>query len=149
MNNSGTTTPSTLSNQPTGDQSVANAAVMTERSKPTPGPWVVYDVNPVIVLADRYSVGGFAVATCHPVRKVTQEQAEANARLISEAGTVHHETGLTPQQMREQRDELLALLKVALTCIGECHSYRSHLHFKEEKQIKDALERISKVEGRS
>lgn len=31
----GTTTSSTLSNQPTGDQRVANAAVMTERSKPT------------------------------------------------------------------------------------------------------------------
>lgn len=74
--------------------------------RPTPGPWAVYDVNPVIVLADRYSVGGFAVATCYPVRKVTQEQAEANARLIAEAGTVHHETGLSPQQIRDQRDRL-------------------------------------------
>ena len=32
------------------------------------------------------------------------------SRLIAEAGTVHHETGLTPRQLVEQRDALLAAL---------------------------------------
>jgi len=43
----------------------------------------------------------------------TPEEAQANARLIAEAGTVAHETGLTPRQLAEQRDELLAALKEA------------------------------------
>ncbi|AOV02432.1 hypothetical protein BI380_14325 [Delftia tsuruhatensis] len=34
----------------------------------------------------------------------------ANAALIAEAGTVHHETGLTPRQLVEQRDALAATL---------------------------------------
>lgn len=34
--------------------------------------------------------------------------AEANAHFIAEAFTVAHETGLTPRQLAEQRDELLA-----------------------------------------
>lgn len=36
---------------------------------------------------------------------------EANAAFIAEAGTVAHETGLTPRQLADQRDELLAALK--------------------------------------
>jgi hypothetical protein len=32
------------------------------------------------------------------------------SRLIAEAGTVHHETGLTPRQLLEQRDALVAAL---------------------------------------
>lgn len=37
---------------------------------------------------------------------------EDNANLIAEAGTVYHETGLTPRQLAEQRDELLEALKL-------------------------------------
>ena len=36
---------------------------------------------------------------------------EASADLIAEAGTVFHNTGLSPVQLVEQRDELLAALK--------------------------------------
>mgnify|MGYP001605568307 CR=1 FL=1 len=44
-----------------------------------------------------------------------------NARLIAEAGTVAHDTGLAPRQLADQRAELLAMLKdVEWTqCIGE------------------------------
>lgn len=38
-------------------------------------------------------------------------ECEANARLIAEAGTVAHETGLTPRQLAKQRDDLLAALE--------------------------------------
>lgn len=34
----------------------------------------------------------------------TMETVLANARLIAEAGTVHHETGYTPRELLEQRD---------------------------------------------
>lgn len=36
---------------------------------------------------------------------------EGNATLIAEAGNVHHETGLTPRQLAEQRAELLEALE--------------------------------------
>jgi hypothetical protein len=42
---------------------------------------------------------------------------EANAMLIAEAGTVHHETGLTPRQLAEQRKELFEALKACLSCL--------------------------------
>jgi hypothetical protein len=36
-------------------------------------------------------------------------ELEANANLIAEAGTVYHETGLTPREILAQRDELLSI----------------------------------------
>jgi hypothetical protein len=53
----------------------------------TPGPWVVYDMNPLFVVASRYSVGSFTVADCTPPlrREGRVKTAEANARLIAAA----------------------------------------------------------------
>jgi len=51
------------------------------------------------------------------------ERAEANARLIAEAGTVAHETGLTPRQLAEQRDELVKALQWALAELDKRTSY--------------------------
>lgn len=45
------------------------------------------------------------------------DEARANARLIAEAGTVYHETGLTPRQLAEQRGELVAALE---GCLAQC-----------------------------
>lgn len=39
-------------------------------------------------------------------------RSKVSATLIAEAGTVAHETGLTPRQLAEQRAELLAALKL-------------------------------------
>lgn len=39
---------------------------------------------------------------------------KGNAALIAEAGTVHHETGLTPHQLVEQRDALAEALQKML-----------------------------------
>jgi hypothetical protein len=39
------------------------------------------------------------------------QDMQANAALIAEAGTVHHETGLTPRQLVEQRDALAEALE--------------------------------------
>lgn len=40
-------------------------------------------------------------------------KGEAHAALVSETGTVTHETGLTPRQLAEQRAELLTACKAA------------------------------------
>jgi hypothetical protein len=63
---------------------------MSEAMKPTPGPWVVA----------QYSAKRFGLGTAgHP-------EMIANARLIAEAGTVHHTTGLSPMQLVERVKEL-------------------------------------------
>lgn len=41
------------------------------------------------------------------------------SRLIAEAGTVHHETGLTPRQLVEQRDALAEALGLLLHEVDE------------------------------
>ncbi len=50
----------------------------------------------------------FRVACC---KDGDIEQVQANARLIAEAGTVAHETGLTPRQLAERCKELEAALR--------------------------------------
>lgn len=50
------------------------------------------------------------------------DEREALARLIAEAGTVLHETGLTPRQLAEQRAELLEALKRLYGCYSTSHS---------------------------
>lgn len=77
---------------------------MTDTIKPTPGPWVAKR-NPASrpqegVYADSRN-GGIVVACWG-----NPEHQKADAALIAEAGTVFHETGLTPRQLLEQRDEL-------------------------------------------
>lgn len=42
---------------------------------------------------------------------ISRDEAIANAELIAEAGTVTNESGLTPRQLLEQRDELLEVAK--------------------------------------
>ncbi|BEV44811.1 hypothetical protein [Afipia carboxidovorans] len=101
-------------------------------AKPTPGPWkwtwenmnrdwaIVTDVHGSIIANVNTETGPdacFAPAT-------RWMPAEANARLIAEAGTVAHETGLTPRQLAEQRDELLEALQWALAEIDGRTSYQ-------------------------
>ena len=86
---------------------------MSEAIKPTPGVW----------RAEKENIHAGAVATCHwdggPWWEVWSDgwmdggSAEANARLIAEAGTVHHETGLTPRQLVNRVKELEEALKLA------------------------------------
>lgn len=65
--------------------------------KPTRGPWELWgDANPSQVIS---SPAGFVAQTLG-------SNDEANARLIAEAGTVHHETGLTPCQLAERVKEM-------------------------------------------
>jgi hypothetical protein len=81
------------------------------QARPSPGPWSINTSgmnSTVYLLLDRAGrVIGF------PHRDIGGKQEHefaANAALIAEAGTVFHETGLTPRQLAEQRAELLAAL---------------------------------------
>lgn len=75
---------------------------------PTPGPWFS---TPTIGKYGHVSSSNTLGADCGGDIAVVwgvKGNAEADARLIAEAGTVAHETGLTPRQLAEQRAELLA-----------------------------------------
>ena len=86
----------------------------SEKLKPTPGPWVV-EVDdshenwahyfPVITAPDYGVVGTEGMFG-------DREQDLANARLIAEAGTVHHECGLSPRELLEGYRELRGALSL-------------------------------------
>lgn len=72
--------------------------------KPTPGEWIVSPMTPCRV--DTLN-GAISVSwSSNHDGGAREREAEANARLIAEAGTVHHETGLTPRQLVERVKEL-------------------------------------------
>ena len=79
--------------------------------KPTPGPWSVDDAQPgdafrYVIHGDGDSFGGICRISTN-----SNANAEDDARLIAEAGTVFHNTGLSPVQLVEQRDCLASLLR--------------------------------------
>lgn len=90
---------------------------MSEAIKPTPGPWT----------QGQGACGSSCVWTDGHTQPPSGAMGEdstwidcntkGNAALIAEAGTVHHETGLTPRQLVEQRDALAeALMSVIENC---------------------------------
>lgn len=76
------------------------------KSKPTPGPWIVDDAQPGD--AFRYVMHGDDDSFGYICRISTNgnANAESDARLIAEAGTVFHNTGLSPVQLVEMVKEL-------------------------------------------
>lgn len=75
-------------------------------------------------------------------------EEEANARLIAEAGTVHHETGLTPRQLAEQRRELLDAL-AELISIRDSDGDEWFGSGRLDDALADAREAIAKAAGRA
>ena len=89
---------------------------MSDASKPTPGPWIhgnwLKAVEGGIDEAgwcEVWMIEADGVKSL-PFVACKHQDMQANAALIAEAGTVHHETGLTPRQLVEQRDALAAAL---------------------------------------
>lgn len=87
---------------------------MTQKSKPTPGRKYRIDHDLGFVSNSEELLA--CVYPCkHPSGKDDRkEERRANCDLVAEAFLVATETGLTPRQLQEQRDELLAALKDAL-----------------------------------
>ena len=88
----------------------------------TPGPWAVDEDGTVHTLA---AMSGDIV--CNSPGEMGFEYSARfwpeNARLIAEAGTVLHETGLTPRQLADQRTALLEAAKLIIDGIdlgGNC-----------------------------
>ena len=90
-------------------------ATMINAAKPTAGPWrFEYNDHFFEVRAEgRYRGGICNVHSAEYIGGITRSESEANASLIAEAGTVYHETGLTPRELAEQRAELLEALEWA------------------------------------
>ena len=90
---------------------------MSEAIKPTPGPWVA--VGSGGPWEQRISIraanwGTVAAVGVDPSLPHWDGPQRANARLIAEAGTVAHETGLTPRQLVGRVKELEAAAKLVL-----------------------------------
>ena len=86
---------------------------MSEAIKPTPGPWAVSGLGGPWESTLRIRAPGWGLVAqigVNPGMPHWDLPQRANAALIAEAGTVHHETGLTPRQLVEQRDALVAAL---------------------------------------
>lgn len=83
------------------------------KMKPTPGPWKTNPKIPLTILTER---GALNLASCHTAMDFPYAELAANAALIAEAGTVHHETGLSPRELLEQRDDAIRHLKELLFC---------------------------------
>ena len=93
-------------------------------SKPTPRPtnaqcFVGRKDNPIGYYPIYAKIGPTQIAClaktdAHEVGfGISESEQTGNANLISEVFNVHHETGLTPRQLLEQRDELRgALLEI-------------------------------------
>lgn len=78
--------------------------------KPTPGPWIVDEAQQGN--AFRYVIHGEGDSFGYICRISTNGNAnpEDDARLIAEAGTVFHNTGLSPVQLVEMVKELRTAL---------------------------------------
>ncbi len=83
----------------------------------TPGPWEAcgqYVRGPM-------SEGGFLIAEV----PANTGHCQQDTSLIAEAGTVKHETGLTPRQLAVQRAELLEALRAICDEQDERQGYAS------------------------
>ncbi len=78
-------------------------------AKPTPGPWHTSSTH-LGAAIDIGAANGANVALVSGPKENGADEYVANADMIADAGTVFHETGLTPRQLAEQRDKLLAAL---------------------------------------
>lgn len=87
--------------------------------KATPGPWVVMPKKYGVDIMRLVSSNRFGIAMVYGGAPdgVGVREGLANARLIAEAGTVASETGLSPRQLAEQRQELLEAASKALDII--------------------------------
>ncbi len=100
---------------------------MTENSKHTPGPWRRVHRHPdethSASIAYIEGVGRRSpLEICTVYGCDRDAENSANADLIAEAGTVLHETGLTPRQLAEQRAALLAALRPFAALLGWHHA---------------------------
>jgi hypothetical protein len=115
----GTTTSSILSNQPTGDLRVENVEDYVREAID------LFLRDP----ADSDFQRGYFCALVNVALEGLELPIEGNLDVAHQQtlrmAVTPSETGLTPQQLREQRDELLAAAKLALTVMAATQRGRS------------------------
>jgi hypothetical protein len=118
---------------------------MSDKLKITPGPWkVMYshkdhqDFLAVWTADTKEGTIGSPICKVSPHHSET-ETDRANAELIAEAGTVTNESGYTPKELLEQRDELVEALEGVMRVDG------FHLSSEGHKIIKTAIHKATKV----
>ncbi len=76
--------------------------------KPTAGPWIASPYSSVvgIAISAHPDPSKNTMIIAGTMQAGSKEEAEANADLIAEAGTVYHETGMTPRQLAEKLCEI-------------------------------------------
>ena len=94
---------------------------MSDEMKPTPGVWK-WDSDPIKGdplgrLRFRVVTTGKTITQCY--YSSDDEHAKDDTRLIAEAGTVHHETGLTPRQLVERVKELEKAMGEYMSAFGQ------------------------------
>ena len=97
---------------------------MSEASKPTPGPWTVSGLGGPLEQSLKIrapSWGMVAHVGVNPSMPHWDLPQRANAALIAEAGTVHHETGLTPRQMADRMKAVESAMRDAREMIEADH----------------------------
>jgi hypothetical protein len=91
---------------------------MTSAAKPTLGPVEIQNCTDVFTRLGAFNASGekaqdndgWHIADC-ATGFLPLAETLANAALVAEAFNVHTETGRTPRQLADERDELLAALK--------------------------------------
>lgn len=92
--------------------------MVADKVGPTPGPWSIHEGGAGY---GHIRDGNYRSLASYGDASIDRAESKANARLIAEAGTVHHETGLSPRQLAEHRAELLAALTMVRDADDDCH----------------------------
>lgn len=109
------------------------------QAKPSSGPWINKEYNEESLVLCDLDEENYEVV-CSGMIGTT---GVANAALIAEAGTVYHETQLTPRQLLEQRDKLLAALKLLTSDVQDYDAWQRPCY-----AVDVAKEAIAKIEGK-
>lgn len=138
-----------------------------EKNNITKGPWISHECDEATkeeinvafevryknqILADIMMGNSNQEYEEQDVEIITIEEAKANAELISEAGTVFHESGLTPRELLTQRNHAIELLKDIFRTLNSndttiCQALPEHDSFyKPDQWLKATQDFITKSE---
>ncbi len=86
--------------------------------------WEITEIS-----GDRICIGTDIDVWC---LKITEEEMNANAKLIADAGTTANKCGLLPSELLKQRDELLKALRAVRLQVGQI---KHNWDYKQEKYM--------------
>ena len=109
---------------------------MTKTSKPTSGPWSVNNTTLGTIAAGKviaWHIASDKYGSVRPICAYTLDKDEdtyvstANAALIAEAGTVYHDTGLSPRELADHLRTSQSLNLEGAQVIDELRAERNAL----------------------